>query len=129
MLFTVDIIHRRFNQTIASSIFFLFSPRKYIIAINRINCSIIIFCFAWKFSKFENIWTFKHCVFRNLRIDVLASVLFSSTLIDQNENSMTSCFDENLYYYKKINSFVWKTQILTSPKSSRYHCLLLIFCR
>ena len=89
-LLTVDIVHSRFNQGIVSTIFFLFSPRKYVIAINRINCSIIIFYFAWKFSKFENIWTFKHYVFRDLPIDVLVSVLFSSSLIEQNKNSMTS---------------------------------------
>ena len=44
----------------------------------------------WKFGKFENVWTFKHYAFRNIRIDALASVLFSYSLIDQSKNSMAS---------------------------------------
>ena len=30
------------------------------IAINRINCSIVILCFEWKIGKFENVRMFKH---------------------------------------------------------------------
>ena len=49
---------------------------------------------------------------RNLRIDVLARALFSSSLLDQSKNGMASkCFDGNLYCYKKIRYFVRKSQI------------------
>ena len=34
--------------------------------------------------------TFKHYTFKNLRIDILASVLFSTSLIDKNKNTIAS---------------------------------------
>ena len=85
-LFTVDIIHCRFNQRIVSTIFFLVNNRY---LQNKLQHYYILFLMEI-FGKFENVCTFKHYTFGNLRIDVLASVLFSSSLIDQSKNSLAS---------------------------------------
>ena len=50
----VDLIKKLFQQ-----LFFLFFPQEWIIAINRINYSIIILDFERKIGKFENVRIFK----------------------------------------------------------------------
>ena len=43
-----------------SFVFVLFRPREWVIAVDRINYSIILLCFNWKIGKFENAQIFKH---------------------------------------------------------------------